>query len=67
MQALYGYFTAVESIKEVKRNELEVMHALDPAKHDFADKALFEARKKQAVKLFDENLLKGKVDQAQEV
>lgn len=57
MQALYGYFTAVESIKEVKRNELEQLHALDPAKHDFADKGLFEARKKLAVRLFNENLL----------
>ncbi len=66
MQALYGYFTAVESMKEVKRNELEEMHALDPAKHDFSDKALFEARKKQAVKLFNENLLKGKVEDAKE-
>ncbi|WP_370090318.1 transcription antitermination factor NusB [Ekhidna sp.] len=64
MQALYGHYTAVESMKEVKRNELEEMHALDPAKHDFADKALFEARKKQAVKLFNENLLKGKVEKA---
>lgn len=64
MQALYGYFTAVESMKEVKRAELEEMHALDPAKHDFADKALFEARKKQAVKLFNQNLLAGKVENA---
>lgn len=62
MQALYGHFTAVESLKEVKRNELEEMHALDPAKHDFADKGLFEARKKEAVKLFNQNLLSGKVD-----
>ncbi|SNS92728.1 NusB antitermination factor [Ekhidna lutea] len=62
MQALYGHFTAVESIKEVKRNELEEMHALDPAKHDFADKALFEARKKQAVQLFNRNILAGKVE-----
>jgi N utilization substance protein B len=67
MQALYGHYTAVESIKEVKRNELEEMHALDPAKHDFADKALFEARKKQAVKLFNENILKGKVENAGDV
>ena len=57
MQALYGYFTAVESIKEVKREELREEHSLDPAKHDFADKALFEARKKQAVRLFNQNLL----------
>lgn len=64
MQALYGHFTAVESLREVKRMELEEMHALDPAKHDFADKALFEARKKQAVKLFNENILSEKVEAA---
>ena len=56
MQALYGYFTAVESIKEVKREDLREMHSLDPAKHDFSDKALFEARKKQAVNLFNQNI-----------
>lgn len=67
MQALYGHFTAVESIREVKRNELEEMHALDPAKHDFADKALFEERKKQAVKLFNQNILAGKVGKAEGV
>ena len=67
MQALYGYFTAVESIKEVKKNELEEMHALDPAKHDFADKALFEERKKQAVKLFYQNLLLGRVEKKENV
>ncbi len=63
MQALYGHFTAVESLREMKRNELEEMHALDPAKHDFADKALFEERKKQAAKLFNENILTGKVNE----
>ncbi|MEO9482650.1 MAG: transcription antitermination factor NusB [Ekhidna sp.] len=67
MQALYGHFTAVESLREVKRNELEEMHALDPAKHDFADKGLFEERKKQAVKLFNENILTGKVGKAEGV
>lgn len=56
MQALYGYFTAVESLKEVKREELRATHALDPAKHDFADKALFEKRKQQAVELFNQNI-----------
>lgn len=67
MQALYGHFTAVESLREVKRIELEEMHALDPAKHDFADKALFEERKKQAVKLFNDNILTGKVDKVESV
>ena len=67
MQALYGYFTAVESIREVKRSELEQMHALDPAKHDFADKGLFEARKKLAVSLFNKNILKEEVETDEEV
>lgn len=67
MQALYGYFTAVESMKEVKRGELEEIHALDPAKHDFADKGLFEARKKLAVRLFNQNLLKEAVETSEEV
>lgn len=67
MQALYGYFTAVESIREFKRNELEQMHALDPAKHDFADKGLFEARKKIAVKLFNQNILHEEVQTEEEV
>ena len=53
MQALYGYFTSLESLKEVSKAELTKIHSLDPAKHDFADKALFEERKKLAVKLFD--------------
>lgn len=67
MQALYGHFTSVESMKEVKRNELEELHALDPAKHDFADKAIFEKRKKLAVRLFNQNLLNGQVETSEEV
>lgn len=67
MQALYGYFTSVESMKEVKREELEQIHALDPAKHDFADKGLFEARKKLAVRLFNQNLLKEAVETEEKV
>ena len=67
MQALYGYFTAVESIKEVKREELRQLHSLDPAKHDFADKALFEARKKQAVRLFNQNILAEEATTEEEV
>lgn len=67
MQALYGYFTAVESIKEVKREELREIHALDPAKHDFADKALFEERKMQAVKLFNQNILNEQVETEEKI
>ncbi|MEM7296755.1 MAG: transcription antitermination factor NusB [Bacteroidota bacterium] len=67
MQALYGYFTAEESIKEVKREELEEIHSLDPAKHDFADKGLFEARKKLAVRLFNENHLKSEIESEEDI
>lgn len=67
MQALYGYFTALESLKEVSRASLEQEHSLDPAKHDFADKALFEARKKLAVRLFNQNYLNPEVETTEEV
>ena len=67
MQALYGYFTSVESLKEVSREELKKIHALDPAKHDFSDKALFEARKKLAVELFDQNYLKEELTSDKEI
>ncbi|MEM9337128.1 MAG: transcription antitermination factor NusB [Bacteroidota bacterium] len=67
MQALYGYFTALESLKEVSKNELEKKHALDPAKHDFADKGLFETRKKLAVRLFSQNYLKEQVETSESV
>lgn len=66
MQALYGYFTALESLKEVSRASLQQEHSLDPAKHDFADKALFEARKKLAVRLFNQNFLNPEVETAEE-
>ncbi len=67
MQALYGYFTAMESLREVAKAELKSIHALDPAKHDFSDKALFEARKKLAVKLFDQNYLNSEVEPDEEI
>ena len=67
MQALYGYFTALESLKEVSKASLEQLHSLDPAKHDFSDKALFEARKKLAVRLFKQNHLNPEVETSEEV
>ena len=67
MQALYGYFTAVESMKEAKREELKEHHSLDPAKHDFADKAAFEQRKRQAVRLFNQNLYNPEVIPEEEI
>ncbi|MEM6735355.1 MAG: transcription antitermination factor NusB [Bacteroidota bacterium] len=67
MQALYGYFTALESLKEAKREELRKIHSLDPAKHDFAEKGLFETRKKQAIRLFNQNILKKEVETFEKV
>ncbi len=67
MQALYGYFTAVESLKEVHREKLRKAHSLDPAKHDFADKPLFEVRKRQAIRLFNQNVLCDKVSTEEKV
>ncbi|MDE0471578.1 MAG: transcription antitermination factor NusB [Ekhidna sp.] len=61
MQALYGYFTAVESVKEIKREELRRQHALSSAEDDSVDNTSFEARKKQAVHLFNQNLLVAQV------
>ena len=67
MQALYGYFTTVESLKEVSRAKLKSEHSLDPAKHDFADKALFEERKKQVVRLFNINHLLSEIDTSEKI
>jgi len=61
MQALYGYFTAVEAIKEVKREDLRQQHSPDSAKHDFTDKPLLKVRTNQAVCLFNQNILSGQV------
>ncbi len=67
MQTLYGYFTTLESLKEVSRADLEHIHALDPAKHDFSDKALFESRKKLAIRLFNQNHFKSEVETAEQI
>jgi N utilization substance protein B len=67
MQALYAYFTAVESTKEVAREQLKQTHSLDPAKHDFSDKGLFEQRKRQAVRLFNENMQNGQLTTSEDV
>ncbi len=67
MQALYGYFTTVESLKEASKANLEQIHSLDPAKHDFSDKGLFEERKRLAVQLFSENHSKPKLEASSEV
>lgn len=67
MQALYGYFIALESLKEISKATLESIHALDPAKHDFADKSLFEEKKKLAVQLFGQNVLHGSIETEEKV
>ncbi|WP_421891490.1 transcription antitermination factor NusB [Marinoscillum sp.] len=56
MQALYSYFTAQESLKDVVRERLESQFYPDPAKDDFAESDKFTARRKTAARLFIENL-----------
>lgn len=56
MQALYSYFTAQESLKDVVRERLESQFYPDPAKDDFAESDKFTARRKTAARLFTENL-----------
>jgi transcription antitermination protein NusB len=56
MQALYSYFLAQESQKNVTNEQLESHYLLDPAKDDFADANIFAKRKKLASKLYLECL-----------
>lgn len=64
MQALYGYFVTADSLVEVAKASLEDYHSLDPAKHDFTEKASFEKRKRTAVRLFLKNMDKTQVEGA---
>lgn len=56
MQALYSYFTTQESLKDVIRERLEKQFHPDPAKDDFSEADKFTARRKIALRLFDESL-----------
>lgn len=56
MQALYSYFTAQESLKDVVRERLERQFYPDPAKDDFTEADSFTARRKAARRLFDISL-----------
>ena len=67
MQALYSYFTTQESLKVVVREKLESQFYPDPAKDDFSESDKFAARRKEAAKLFIENLADRKVQNAGEV
>lgn len=67
MQALYSYFTARESLKEVVREKMESQFYPDPAKDDFSESDKFTARRKMASKLFNENLLDRKVQNTEDV
>ncbi|HCX20368.1 MAG: transcription antitermination factor NusB [Flammeovirgaceae bacterium] len=67
MQALYSYFTARESLKEVVREKLESQFYPDPAKDDFSESDKFTERRKLASKLFNENLPTRKVQDTKDV
>ena len=67
MQALYSYFTTQESLKVVVREKLESQFYPDPAKDDFSESDKFAARRKEAARLFNENLADRKVQNAGEV
>lgn len=56
MQALYSYYTTRESLKEVVKEHLEGQFYPDPAKDDFSESDKFAARRKEASRLFIENL-----------
>ncbi len=56
MQALYSYYLAQESQKNVINEQLESHYFLDPAKDDFADAGLFTKRRKLASSLYFEFL-----------
>ncbi len=67
IQALYGYFISMESLKESSRINLKKNHAFNPARHDFSNKALFEERIKLMLRLFNENVLNTHVETAEEI
>jgi N utilization substance protein B len=56
MQALYSYFLIRNALKEVVKQDLENLYEIDPAKHDFAEKDLFDENKKVVSRLFTEAL-----------
>ena len=56
MQALYSYFTAEESLKEVVQERLESKFYPDPAKDDFSEADIFTERRKKASTLFSDQI-----------
>lgn len=60
MQALYSYQVSRQSLKEVINEKLVAKYALDPAIHDFTEKAVFEEKQKLISEVFLKNLLDGK-------
>ncbi|WP_258103134.1 transcription antitermination factor NusB [Marinoscillum sp. MHG1-6] len=67
MQALYSYFLAQESLKNVVNEELESHYYPDPAKDDFTDADQFTARRKTASRLYFEFLDVKKVEASESV
>ncbi len=67
MQALYSFFTAQESLKNVINEQLESHYFMDPAKDDFSEADIFTARRKSASKLYNEFLKDKKVTASEDV
>jgi N utilization substance protein B len=67
MQALYSYFTAQESLKNVINEQLESHYYMDAAKDDFSEVDIFTARRKSASALYHKFLNVRKVSAPEDI
>ena len=67
MQALYGFYTTRESLKNVIRGHLEQKYTPDPLIHDLSDTAELDANRILALKAYDENLESGKLKNSEDL
>jgi len=65
MQALYSFYTTRVSLIAVVRDELERTFTATAADHDLSDTEEIDAHRKQALTLYDENLLRKKIEPTQ--
>jgi transcription antitermination protein NusB len=59
MQALYGYYTARESLVDVVRDELRVRFTPDALIHDLSDTTELDEHRKLALQAYDEAMAQG--------
>lgn len=62
MQALYGFYTTRESLKKVVRDDLKETFTPTALTHDMSDTEEIDAHRKQALRLYDENLEQKKLE-----